>query len=99
MSSRRSIPDRAAAIDAARSHARHRIERCRAIDEKTFVADVPVGTYALVVHEPDAHVNISIAHQPSAETDGMAWQIGPFKVIERASPDDAEPPGLFVIAA
>ncbi len=90
--------DRAMAIDAARSHARQRIERCHAIDAKTFGADVPAGTYVLVINEPDAHANISIVHQPSGETDGMAWQIWPFDVIERYPSDEAEQSDLFVVA-
>jgi hypothetical protein len=90
--------DRAMAIDAARSHARHRIERCRAIDEKIFGAPVPMDEYDLIVNEPDTHANIAIVHRPSGEADGMAWQIWPFETIAQVSLAEAEQTDLFPIA-
>ena len=82
--------ERAMALDAARSWARHRIDHCLRQDEATLGRPVPADTYVIAADEPDEHAKISIIHQPSGETDGLAWQIWPFDVVERERHEHAE---------
>jgi hypothetical protein len=78
--------DREQAIVAARSHAKHRIDRCIAMDIKTFREPVPPGTYeAVLITEPE-QARFVVRHGPSGELDAVAWHIWPFDVIEPARP-------------
>ena len=87
--------ERGMALDAGHSHARHRIDRCRASDERTFGQPVLADTYDIVVREPDAHANITSVHAPSGEIDTVAWQIWPFEIIQPEASTEPEQCDLF----
>jgi hypothetical protein len=82
--------ERAMALDAGLSWAQHRINHCLRQDEAVLGHPPPADTYVIAVDEPDEHASITIIHQPSGETDGLAWQIWPFDVVERERPDHAQ---------
>ena len=69
------------AIDAARSHARQRIERCNIADEKLLGTANPPGTYEIAMNHDNLRANIFITHRPSGEVDAVQWQIRTFEVI------------------
>jgi len=77
------------AISAAHSWAAHRIDRCVAMDTKSFGPQHP-NTYRITLHPTGGtDVDVCIAHCPSGETDAVRWQIRQFEVIEQQAPGQA----------
>ncbi len=76
--------DREMAIDAARSHALHRAQRCRQQDARTFglSADHP-NEYEVMVRVIGEITDVVVVHIPSGEDDAVSWHIRAFDVVER----------------
>jgi hypothetical protein len=87
------------ALDAARSNARRRIDRCNAADEKTFGGPNPPDTYAIVVNSDRSRADVFIAHRPSGDVDLVRWQLRTFEIIEPVALTEPQQPDLFPLAA
>lgn len=82
--------DCAMALDAARSHGRHRAERCRAGDAMTFGKSEPTETYQIVVTRQEPNATIFLVHVPSGERDACAWHVNAFDVVEPCTASEVE---------